>query len=317
MTLPVLRLSALALLAASAAPADAELSQPVRAMIEAAIASGDAAKVATVVEFARQTNPDDAAEIDALHRAFQEDQVELAAVEQARKEDAIRTAGALENWSGRGQVGAFQSSGNSEDAGATLSLALERTGIDWQHRLRGTVDYQRSNGRTSREQYLAAYEPRYQIDRTLFGYALAQYESDRLQGYSSRYSVSGGLGYKLIDSGEAQLSVKAGPSWRLVRLLDGTSESSLGGLAGLDFDWRMTQRLKFTHDANMVADAGGSSALVVDSNSTSVLLATGVEATISDGLTSRLSYTVEYDSNPPAGAVSTDTLTRFTLVYGF
>ena len=48
-----------------------------------------------------------------------------------------------------------------------------------------------------------------------------------------------------------------------------------------------------------------------------MLLTSGLEATISDGLTTRLSYTVDYDSNPPAGAVSTDTLTRFTLVYGF
>ncbi|HEY6814614.1 MAG TPA: DUF481 domain-containing protein [Croceibacterium sp.] len=317
MTLRLARVLILLPLAAGASAALAELPQPVRAMIDAAIAAGDAAKVATVVEFARQTNPDDAAEIDALHRAFQAKQSELAAAEKARKEEEIRTASVLENWSGRGQIGAFQSSGSSEDAGASLSLALERTGIAWQHRLRGTVDYQRSNGRTSREQYLAAYEPRYQIDRTLFGYALAQYESDRFQGYSSRYSVSGGLGYKLIDGSAAQLSVKAGPSWRLVQLLDGTSQSSLGALAGLDFDWRLAKRLKFTQDANMVADAGGSTTLVVDSNSTSVLLATGLEATISDGLTTRLSYTVDYDSNPPAGGVSTDTLTRFTLVYGF
>lgn len=300
-----------------AAPAAAELPQPVRAMIEAAIATGDAAKVRTVVEIARQTNPDDVAEIDALDAAFQARQRELAAAEKARKDEDIRTAGLLQNWSGRGQIGAFQSSGNSDDVGVTLSLALDRTGIDWQHRLRATVDYQRSNGRTSREQYLAAYEPRYQIDSNLFGYALAQYESDRFQGFSSRYSLSGGLGYKLIDDSAAQLSVKAGPSWRLIELLDGTSQSSLGALAGLDFDWHLAKQLKFTQDANMVADAGGAATVLIDSSSTSVLLTSGLEATISDGLTTRLSYTVDYDSNPPAGAVSTDTLTRFTLVYGF
>lgn len=305
------------LLAACGAPAAAELPEPVRAMIEAAIATGDPEKVRTVVEIARQTNPDAGAEIDALDGAFKARQAEVAAVEQARQEERIRTAGLIENWSGRGQVGAFQSSGNSDDVGVTLSLALERTGIDWQHRLNATVDYQHSNGRTSREQYLAAYEPRYQIDRTLFGYALAQYESDRFQGFSSRYSLSGGLGYKLIESDAAQLSVKAGPSWRRIRLLDGTSHSSLGALAGVDFDWRLAKQLKFTQDANMVADAGGAATVVVDSNSTSVLLASGLEATISDGLTTRLSYTVDYDSNPPVGAVSTDTLTRFTLVYGF
>ncbi len=50
------------------APAHAELPDPVKAMIEAAIATGDKDKVATVVEFAKQTNPDDVAEIDALQK---------------------------------------------------------------------------------------------------------------------------------------------------------------------------------------------------------------------------------------------------------
>ena len=286
-------------------------------MIEAAIATGDAAKVQTVVDLAKQTNPDEAAAIDQIHGTFLARQQELAAAEKARKEEEIRTAGLFENWSGKGQVGAFQSSGNSNNVGVTLALDLQRTGIDWQHRFRGTADYQRSNGLTSREQLLAAYEPRYQIGKDLFAYALAQYERNRFQGFSSRYAVSGGVGYKVIGNDAAKLSVKAGPSWRLVDYIDGTQESSFGGLAGLDFDWRFADNLTFTQDANLVADGGAGATVIVDSISTSALLTSGLEAKISDGLTTRLSYTVDYDSNPPEGAVSTDTLTRFTLVYGF
>src|SRR5688500_1831836 len=189
---------ALALILA-AAPASAALPEPVRAMVDAAIATGDPAKVATVVEIAKQTHPDDAAEIDALQSAFAASQREIAAAEQARKDAELRSAGLFDNWSGRGQVGAFQSSGNSDNVGVTLSLAMDRSGVDWQHRFKATADYQRSNGRTSREQYLASYEPRYQFGRDLFAYALAQYERDRFQGFSSRYSLSGGLGYQVLN----------------------------------------------------------------------------------------------------------------------
>lgn len=305
------------LLAACAAPAAAELPQPVRAMIDAAIATGDAAKVGTVIDIARQTNPDDVAEIDALHSAFQARQSEVAAAQKAQQEEELRTAGVLENWSGRGQIGAFQSSGNSDIVGVTVSLALERNGIDWQHRLRANADYQRSNDQTSREQYLVAWEPRYQVDKTLFAYGLAQYESDRIQGYSSRYSLSGGLGYKVLDGPVAQLSLKAGPAWRRVDYIDGTGGSSFGGLAGLDFDWQLAKQLKFTQDVDFVADAGGEATVFVDSDTVSAVLATGFEAQVSNSLSTRVSYTVDYDSNPPTGAVSTDTLARFTLVYGF
>jgi putative salt-induced outer membrane protein len=304
-------------LALAAAPAAAELPQPVRAMIDAAIATEDAQKVETVVEIARQTHPADSAEIDALHETFLARQREIAAAEAAREEAEIRSSGLLERWGGRGEVGGFVATGNSDNVGATVALALQRTGIDWQHRLRATADYQRSNGETSREQYFASYEPRIQVSKSLFAFALAQYESDRFQGYTSRYSLSGGLGYKVLDGEAAQLSLKAGPAWRRTDFVDGASDDSLGALAGLDFDWKLAERLKLTQDADLVADAGGSTTVIVDSDTTSVLLNTGLEATISDGLTTRLSYTVDYDSNPPAGAVSTDTLTRFTLVYGF
>jgi putative salt-induced outer membrane protein len=316
MTIRALCLSGL-VLAACTQPAAAELPQPVQAMIEAAIATGDAAKVRTVVDLAKQTNPDDVAEVDALHGAFTAGQREIAAAEKARKEEDIRTAGVFENWSGSGQVGAFQSSGNSDDAGVSLALDLNRRGIDWQHKLRSSIDYRRSNGRTSREQYLFAYEPRVRISPDLFAYSLAQYERNRLQGFLGRYSMSGGLGYDVIDTPSLDLSIKAGPAFRRTAFVGGASEDRLGGLAGLDFDWRITDRLTFTQDSNMIAETGGSATVIVDSSRTTLNLITGLEAKMTDRLTTRLSYAVDYDSSRPALAATTDTLTRFTLVYGF
>jgi putative salt-induced outer membrane protein len=297
--------------------ARAALPEPVRAMIEAAIATGDKAKVATVVEIARQTNPADAAEIDALDGAFRQQVASREAAEKARKEEQIRTAGLLDNWHGKGQIGAFQSTGNSHDIGVSLALNLDRKGIDWQHKLTATIDYQRSNGRTSRERYLFAYEPRYRISPDLFTFGLAQFERDTIQGFASRYSVSGGLGYNVISTSRLKLSAKAGPVFRRTELVDGSTEARLGGLAGFDFDWKITPRLTFTQNASMVAETGGSATLIVDADNTTLALNSGLEAKISDRLSTRLSYALNYDSNPPPQGVATDTMTRFTLVYGF
>jgi putative salt-induced outer membrane protein len=179
------------------------------------------------------------------------------------------------------------------------------------------VDYQRSNGRTSREQYMLAYEPRYTVNGDLFVYALGQFEKDRIQGFTSRLSASGGLGYQVFDSESLDLSLKAGPAWRRTNFVDGRKEDNVGALAGLDFDWKILPRLTLTQDTDLVAETGGRATAIITSAATSILLATGLEAKISDAFTTRLSYTVDYNSNPPPNAVSTDTLTRFTLVYGF
>ena len=174
-------------LLALATPASAELPDGVRAMIEAAIERGNKAKVDAVVEVARETHPDDLAEIDTLYAAFEQTQRELAAAREAAKLRDIRNAGLLENWSGKGEIGAFRSTGNSDNTGLTAGLQLTRTGIDWTHKLRGRADYQRTNGVTSREQFFAAYEPNFQISERVYAYGLAQYERDRFQGFLARY----------------------------------------------------------------------------------------------------------------------------------
>lgn len=310
-------LPAAALLAAFSTPAFAELPEPVRAMIDAAIATGDAKKVATVIELAKLTNPAATDELAALQAEFDAGQAQLAAENAKQKEVEIRSAGLLENWSGSGEIGAFNSSGNTSNTGLAVGLELNRQGIDWSHRLRATLDYQRSSGTTTREQVFASYEPRYQISSRLFGYGLAQLEGDRFQGFSTRYAVSGGLGYKLIDGGSVNLSAQLGPAFRHTSYVDGTEESRFAGLAAFDFDWQITDRLKLTQDTNMVAETGSRAAVIFDSSNTTVALTTGLEAKVSNRFSTRLSFKLDYDSDPAADAVSTDTLSRVTLLYGF
>ncbi|MBO9498486.1 MAG: DUF481 domain-containing protein [Novosphingobium sp.] len=311
--LPVLA----ALLAAVPAPALAGLPEPVRAMVDAAIATGDAKKVATVIEVAKATNPADAAELAEMQADFEAGQKRLAEAKAKKREAEIRSAGLLRNWSGSGEVGASLSSGNSRNTGLSLALELNRKGIDWSHKLRATLDYQRSAGTTTREQIFASYEPRYQIDDGLFAYGLAQYDRDRFQGFSGRYAVSGGLGYKLIDRKHLSLSAQLGPAYRSTEFTDGSVENRLAGLAALDFDWQITDRLKLTQDGNMMAETGGRAAVLIDGSNTSVTMTTGLEAKVSNRLSTRLSFKLDYDSDPADGAVSTDTLSRFTLLYGF
>ncbi len=312
------RIAALAAAAlATAGPVRAELPAPVRAMIDAAIATGDETKVRTVIELVRVTRPDDAAEINALLAGFETARAETRRAEAARKEAEIRSAGIFENWSGKGEFGGFRATGNSSNTGITAGFTVNRQGIDWRHQVTGRVDYQRANGLTTREQFLLRYEPNVKISDRFYVYALGQFERDRFQGFSARYAISGGMGYQAIKADDIQLSVKAGPAFRVTEFVDGRSESRIAGLIGVDFDWSITDRLKLTQDTNAVAETGGSAVAIIDSRNTTLDLVTGLNATISSKLSARFSYAVEYDSNPPPGAVQTDTLSRVTLIYDF
>ncbi len=306
-----------ALLGCAATAAQAELPEGARAMIDAAIASGDERKVATVIGLARSTWPEERSTIDAINDQWKITLAARRAAEAEAEQTALINAGMFDRWSGEGELGAFQSSGNTESVGVAAALRLDREGIDWTHSIRLRADYQRQNGSTSREQFAASYEPRWQFDENIFAYGLAQYERDRIQGFSSRYSVSGGFGYRVIDNPKLKLSLKAGPAYRVTDFTDGNSADRLAGLVGLDFDWQMLDRLKLTQDVEALAETGGEATLIFDGANTTINLVTGLDFRVSNRLRSRLSYKVEYDSNPPAGSEGTDTLTRATLIYGF
>lgn len=293
------------------------LPEPVRAMIDAAVATGDEAKVRTVVDLAKATNPAANAEIDVIYTAFNESKSEERRLAEEKRLAAIREAGVFDNWKGRAEIGGFRSTGNSPSTGFSAALDIKRDGIDWSHQLRGRADYQRSGGATTREKYFAAYEPRYQIGDDLFTYGLAQFESDRFQGFHSRYALSAGVGYQALQRPDLNLAVKAGPALRRTDFTSGENDTRLGGLLGLDFDWTFADGVKLTQDTNLVAETGGAASVIFDSRNTTLALVTGLEARITGKLSTRLSYSIDYESDPQPGKLGTDTLSRVTFVYGF
>lgn len=293
--------SAIALLAS--VPAHAALPDPVKAMIEAAIASNNDADVKTVVKLAKSTNPDDITEIDAMLASYDARKAALNAAEEQKK----LQAGFFEGWSGQGELGGFHSTGNTDSTGVSAALKLKKEGVKWRHNFRALADYQRTNGVTDREQFLVALEPNYKFNDRLYAYGLAQYERDRFQGFSSRITGSGGIGYAVITSANSQLNIKAGPAWRKTSLIGGGSNSSIAGLAALDSFWQISDNLRLTQDLSAY----------VESDNSTFTSTTGVETKLVGAFSARLSYSWEHETDPPLGVQKTDKISRATLVYDF
>jgi len=292
---------------ALASPANAALPAPVKAMLDAAIASNNEADVKTIVKLAKQTNPDDAAEIDTMLAGFNAQQAAKAAAKAEADKQALRMAGFFENWSGQGELGAFRSTGNTRNTGLAAGIKLNKEAEKWRLGFRALADYQRTNGVTTKEQFLAALEPHYKFNERLFAYGLAQYERDTFQGFSSRTSLSGGLGYRVIDGANTTLDVKAGPAWRKTQLTTGGSTSNIAGLGALDFAWKISPSLKLTETATAYIQSGNNS----------FASTTALDTKLIGALSARFSYTVEHETSPPAGRQKTDTLSRVTIVYDF
>ncbi|MGF7152936.1 DUF481 domain-containing protein [Novosphingobium gossypii] len=283
------------------------LPLPVRSLLEAAMKTDDSASVAALVKFAQQTQPYDKDEIRDMQRAYNDRRAKEIAARTEAELARIRASGVLQLWKGQVEVGAFRSTGNTDNFGYTAALKLDRKGIKWEHILQANADYQEDRGTVTREQFSASYQPRYTLNEGFFTYGRTQYERDRIQGFADRYTLSGGLGYRVLNRPGMTLALEAGPAVRRTNYVDDVDQTTKSVLTSIDFDWTINPTIKLTQDA---------SSYVGSDNNTFTSL-TAIEAGMMKGLKAKLSYSIEHETSPPAGSLKTDTISRFSLVYGF
>lgn len=286
----------------AAAPADSAVPIPagIKAMLDAAIASGNDGEVSTIVKYARLADPASADVVLALAEKWRSDRA-------AERNRTIREASVFDLWSGRAEVGGYLTTGNSETLGVSAVFDAKREGLQWRHKFHAQVDYTENQQIVTREHYLASYEPNYKIDDRLYVYGAAQYEGDRFLGYYDRYSASAGIGYSAVKSRAIRLDVELGPAFRHTYFTDETVQSAAAARGTLAFNWRLLPGLSVSQQG---------AAYVQRFNST-LSGTTALNAKLIGPLSAQLSYMVQYESTPPEGSLSTDTTSRASLVYSF
>lgn len=277
-----------------------QLPPTVQQMVDDAFATGNDAEIAAVVKFARRAHPEFAGALNARLAARNEER-------QTARQTRLARRGLFQNWTGRGEVGASRASGNVDNLGIYASLNATRNGLRWRHQVRASAQIQEINGLRTQERLLLAYEPHYNVSDRLSAYALVQAERDPPLGFDARYSVSVGLGYALVKTPRFTVDLQGGPAFRHTEFTDGFNEDSISGRAALDARLRLRPGVTLTQTASAFIDSG----------SNTFASATGLETQIIGALSARLSYNLQYESEPVPGRVSTDTQSRVTLVYGF
>jgi putative salt-induced outer membrane protein len=288
------------LLANAPDPQSAMIPETIRAMVDAAMEAGNETDVNTIVKYARAADPLSGDAVLAIVQKWKADRAE-------QRTQVIRQASFLDLWSGKAEVGGYLTTGNSDTAGGTAVLDLDREGLRWRHKFHAQADYQSNQNVTTREHYLGSYEPNYKIDDRLYIYGVAQYESDRFLGYVNRYSTSVGAGYSVVKSAGTKLDLEFGPAYRFTNFNNDINRSSVAARGTASFSVRILSGLSIGQEA---------SAYVQRYNST-LSGTTSLNAKLIGPLSAALSYSVQYESQPPVGSVSTDTTSRASLVYNF
>ncbi|MGE0409239.1 MAG: YdiY family protein [Amphiplicatus sp.] len=304
---------------------------PVRAMLDAAAETGKLNEIAAVASAARRVYPDDAEAIDAYARALMtavtakvtSDILTVKASPPPEKKapsldasvDAVDfPPGAapkwlkLGPWAGKAVASGLVSSGNSKNAAAGLHIEARREIGAMTHRLTGYFDYGKSRGVKNQERWGGSYKLDYLLGDNTYAYGRFSYDEDAFSGYD--YKIFGGLGVGryFVRKPALQIKAEAGPGYQYSPI-DGSNEVEKRAAiyASNEIDWVIRAGLKFEQDLNGTWT----------SPTTTLMSKTALTISLTDTLSTGVSFLYRYETDPPPGRFNTDTTLRMNLIYGF
>jgi putative salt-induced outer membrane protein len=222
---------------------------------------------------------------------------------------------------GKGQVGFLSSRGNSDAESLNANIDVLRYDGPWKNEIYVGGLYGKNSGIVSAERWETWGQSNYTISGDLFVFGGLRYEHDLFDGFQYQASVTGGLGYKLINTDDTKLTVQAGAGYRRLRPetidkdatgaviartpLEATGEAI--ATAGVDFSHAFTKTTVFTN--KFLTEAGSSNTLLRDDLALTVKM--------SDKLALSVGYGIKDNTKPPAPLKKLDTVASVNLVFGF
>lgn len=208
-------------------------------------------------------------------------------------------------WKGKGELGVVLARGNSETETANVKLDMSREVDRWKNSF-GIAALRSSNtGVLNAERYGAFGQTDFKIDDRSFWFGGLRYEQDEFSGFDYQASLTTGYGRKFIDSETTKFNGQIGGGYRRSKN-SVTSETDGEAIA--------TGQLLYDHAFN--ASTSLINKLVVESGSSNTFASNDIalQVKMSQRLALSFGVGVRYNSDPPAGLKSTDTLTTVNLV---
>jgi putative salt-induced outer membrane protein len=224
-------------------------------------------------------------------------------------------------WIGKGQLGFLSSQGNSDAESLNANVDVLRYDGAWKNEIFVGGLYGKNSGIVSAERWETRGQSNYTISGDLFAFGGLRYEHDLFDGFQYQASVTGGLGYKIMNTEDTKLTAQVGAGYRRLRpeiidkddtglVISRTPLDASGdaiATVGVDFSHAFTKTTTFTN--KFLMEAGSSDTLLHDDLALTVKM--------SDKLALSIGYGITDNTKPPAPLKKLDTVASVNLVFGF
>lgn len=213
-------------------------------------------------------------------------------------------------WKADIALGAGLTRGNNDSHRVHAEFSAERkTDLD-ELDLSIEAELGENEGETTSEYIEGSAEYRREISDRVYWYALGQGRRDALADIDYRATLGPGVGYRFLETDTLSLLFEGGPVYVAEKLSHESLEHSLRARLFEEFIWQITSYAKFFQTAEFLANTQDFEDWIFEAEA-------GVETSITETLSLRLSAKNIHDNLPAEGRDKNDLSLNSAIVYRF
>ena len=222
---------------------------------------------------------------------------------------ALDSAVPNRQWVAEVALGGSLATGNTDRQGLDLDAKAKYRAGRVEDRYKLIAELNREDGKTTSQRRVAGYETNIDIQDGLFVLGFVQIEDDKFSGFRSEIESGLGVGYRVLSTAAMNLSVNAGPGYRISRARPPSrDEKEIFARGTVLFDWQMSENAKLANELTISWDA----------ERTKLENTFAITSKLIGSLSGRTSVNIRYNTNPPGVTIKkTDTISKVALVYSF
>lgn len=210
-------------------------------------------------------------------------------------------------WTGSVSMAGALSTGNTETTDFSLGGRVRNSFGAWNQTLGIAAEYGEEDDNEFEKRIFAIYDINRSLTDRLYVFGLARGEYDEFGAFQRSAFAGVGPGYRIFNTPDLAWRVQAGPGVRYTEAQGGDEETEFGAIASSRFFYRVSDGAFVTNDTDVL----------YSDTSTLITNDLGLNLRVTDIISTRLGYRVDYETDPPEGTDDTDTKLTAALVFSF
>lgn len=219
-------------------------------------------------------------------------------------------------WNAKAEAGIVAARGNTDTESANTKLDVTREFVKWKHSAGFTGVYASDETGTTGQRWEARGQSDYGFHARGFWFGSVRFEDDRFSGFEYQTTYGTGLGWHFFDDPLTTLDAQLGAGYKVFQTRDSMAQDGASVIPGMREENLIVQgTVNFEHaltETTTLLDK-----LLVESGADNTFMQNdlNLQVRINSSLALAVGYSVRYNTDPPAGFTTTDTLTTLNLVY--